>query len=147
MMTIGHSLCCRFTGWRGPRRAASPSGSPGGTLRGSSKQTRPLMIEKDFNVAFIADLALREKQIQQNYRPVIAVHKWFARRPGTLFRGLILSEFADPPLADTFFKANDFPGRLVVDPFMSGGTPLPEANRSGCGVRGIDILPRVAWLA
>src|ERR1035437_8438017 len=24
--------------------------------------------------------------IQQNYRPVIAVHKWFARRPGTLFR-------------------------------------------------------------
>ena len=24
--------------------------------------------------------------IQQNYRPIIAVHKWFARRPGTLFR-------------------------------------------------------------
>ena len=39
------------------------------------------MIEKDFDIAFIADLAAREKQIQQNYRPVIAVHKWFARRP------------------------------------------------------------------
>ena len=45
------------------------------------------MIERDFDVPFIADLALREKQIQQNYRPIIAVHKWFARRPGTLFRG------------------------------------------------------------
>jgi hypothetical protein len=30
------------------------------------------MIEKDFDIPFIADLALREKQIQQNYRPVIA---------------------------------------------------------------------------
>ncbi|MBL7186825.1 MAG: hypothetical protein ISS70_10915 [Phycisphaerae bacterium] len=37
------------------------------------------MIEKDFDIPFIADIALREKQIQQNYRPVIAVHKWFAR--------------------------------------------------------------------
>jgi len=42
------------------------------------------MIEKEFDIPFIADLALREKQIQQNYRPVIAVHKWFARRPGIL---------------------------------------------------------------
>ena len=46
-----------------------------------------IMIERDFDIPFIADLALREKQIQQNYRPVIAVHKWFARWPGTLFRG------------------------------------------------------------
>ena len=41
-------------------------------------------IERDFDIPFVAGLALREKQIQQNYRPVIAVHKWFARRPGTL---------------------------------------------------------------
>ena len=46
------------------------------------------MIEREFDIPFIADMALREKQIQQNYRPIIAVHKWFARRPGTLFRGL-----------------------------------------------------------
>jgi len=51
------------------------------------------MIEKRFNIAFVSGLALREKQIQQNYRPIIAVHKWFARRPGTLFSSLLLSEF------------------------------------------------------
>jgi hypothetical protein len=28
------------------------------------------MIEKDFDIPFIADLALREKQIQQNYRSI-----------------------------------------------------------------------------
>ncbi len=43
------------------------------------------MIEKNFDVLFISDLALREKQIQQNYRPIIAVHKWFARRPIGLY--------------------------------------------------------------
>ena len=41
-------------------------------------------IEHRFDIPFIAAMALREKQIQQNYRPVIAMHKWFARRPGTL---------------------------------------------------------------
>jgi putative DNA methylase len=44
-----------------------------------------LSIEKKFDIPFIASLALREKQIQQNYRPIIAVHKWFARPLGTLF--------------------------------------------------------------
>ena len=104
------------------------------------------MIERDFDIPFIANLALREKQIQQNYRPVIAVHKWFARRPGTLFRGLILSEFASTPLRDTFYVANDFPGLRVADPFMGGGTPLLEANRVGCDVIGYDINPMAYWI-
>jgi len=68
------------------------------------------MIEKKFDIPFISDLALREKQIQQNYRPIIAVHKWFARRPGTLFRGLILSEFVDAPLWESFYRANKLQG-------------------------------------
>ena len=41
-----------------------------------------MSIERDFDISMIAELALREKQIQQNYRPIIGVHKWFARRPG-----------------------------------------------------------------
>ena len=104
------------------------------------------MIEKDFDIPFIADLAQREKQIQQNYRPVIAVHKWFARRPGTLFRGLLLSEFSDGPLREVFYKANDLSGRRVADPFMGGGTPILEANRVGCDVTGFDINPMSYWI-
>src|SRR4030042_1796361 len=104
------------------------------------------MIEKNFDIPFIADLALREKQIQQNYRPIIAVHKWFARRPGTLFRGLLLSEFSDKPLREVFYKSNNFPGRHVADPFMGGGTPILEANRIGCNVTGFDINPMSWWI-
>jgi adenine-specific DNA methylase len=105
-----------------------------------------MSIERNFNVTFVADMALREKQIQQNYRPVIAVHKWFARRPGTLFRALILSEFVDGPLEAAFFRSNNLSGIRVADPFMGGGTPLLEANRLGCDVVGYDINPMAYWV-
>lgn len=104
------------------------------------------MIERDFEVSFIANLALREKQIQQNYRPVIAVHKWFARRPGTLFRGLLLSEFSSRPLREVFYQANDLDGICIADPFMGGGIPLIEANRIGCNIIGYDINPMSYWI-
>jgi adenine-specific DNA methylase len=105
-----------------------------------------MAIETNFNIPLVAAMALKEKQIQQNYRPIIAVHKWFARRPGTLFRGLVISKFSDRPITETFFRANDFSGRLVADPFMGGGTPLLEANRVGCDVMGFDINPMAAWI-
>ena len=105
-----------------------------------------MSIETRFDIPLIASLALREKQIQQNYRPIISVHKWFARRPGTLFRALVLSELGDRPLAESFFTANDFSGRAVADPFMGGGTPLLEANRVGCDVVGYDINPMATWI-
>jgi len=77
------------------------------------------MIERDFDIPFIANLALREKQIQQNYRPIIAVHKWFARRPGTLFRGLLLSESIEKPLCESFYESNEFRG-IRKDLFFYG---------------------------
>lgn len=104
------------------------------------------MIEKNFDISFIANLALREKNIQQNYRPIIGVHKWFARRPGTLFRGLLLAEFSERPLREAFYEANEFAGRRIADPFMGGGTPLLEANRLGFDVVGFDINPMSYWI-
>jgi hypothetical protein len=109
---------------------------------------RPIapMIEYNFDVPFISGLALREKQIQQNYRPLIAVHKWFARRPGTLFRGLLLSEFAEGPVSEEFYRSHDFGGKCIADPFMGGGTPIVEANRTGCATIGFDINPMAWWI-
>ncbi len=105
-----------------------------------------MSIERRFDVPLIAEMALREKQIQQVYRPFIAVHKWFARRPGTLFRGLLLSEFVDEPLHESFYRSHDLADLRIADPFMGGGTPLVEANRIGCDVDGIDINPMSAWI-
>jgi len=105
-----------------------------------------MSIERNYSIRLIASLALREKQIQQNYRPIIAVHKWFARRPGTLFRGLLLSEFGNKPVEETYYRTNSFEGVMIADPFMGGGTPLLEANRIGCNVIGTDINPMATWI-
>lgn len=105
-----------------------------------------MSIEDNYNIGFVAGLALREKQVQQVYRPIIAVHKWFARRPGTLFRGLILSEFGQRPVEQSYYQAHTFEGINVADCFMGGGSPLLEANRVGCNVIGTDINPMAAWV-
>jgi adenine-specific DNA methylase len=106
-----------------------------------------MTIENRFDVGFIARLTAEEKQIQQNYRPVIGVHKWFARRPGALFRGLLLAEFrADRPLPESYLASNELAGITVCDPFMGGGTTLFESNRLGCNVVGFDINPMAYWV-
>jgi putative DNA methylase len=102
-------------------------------------------IEDHFDTRLIAELAAAEKQVQQSYRPIIGVHKWFARRPGTLFRGLMLAELDGRPLGESFFVAHDF-GGIALDPFMGGGTTLFEANRVGLSVVGYDTNPMSRWI-
>ncbi|RYM39428.1 DNA methylase [Meiothermus sp. PNK-Is4] len=105
-----------------------------------------MSLEQDFDIPFVAQLALKEKQIQQEYRPVIGVHKWFARRPGTVFRALLLSEFVGPGLEQHYYRGHDLSGLVIADPFMGGGTPVLEANRLGCDVVGFDINPMAYWI-
>jgi len=102
-------------------------------------------MEVNYDETLIAGLAAAEKQVQQSYRPIIAVHKWFARRPGTLFRGLALAELDQRPLAEHFFESHDFDG-VCLDPFQGGGTAMFEANRLGLSVIGYDTNPMSRWL-
>lgn len=103
-------------------------------------------LARRFDVPFANRLALREKQLQQRYRPLIGVHKWFARRPGSLFRCLLLAEYGGPaPLAQGYYQAHRLRG-VIADPFMGGGTPIYEANRLGLHVIGADINPMAWWI-
>lgn len=105
-----------------------------------------MSLERDFDSTFAAALSLREKQIQQNYRPLIGIHKWFARRPGTLFRNLLLSEFnGEEALSTAFWRGHELRG-VIADPFMGGGTTVFEANRLGLSVIGSDINPMAHWI-
>jgi adenine-specific DNA methylase len=105
-----------------------------------------MSLEQHFDAAFATSLALKEKQIQQNYRPIIGIHKWFARRPGSIFRCLLLAEFnGSEPLDQSYWKAHKLQG-VIADPFMGGGTPIYEANRLGFHVVGTDINPMAHWV-
>jgi hypothetical protein len=114
----------------------------------STTDNRPFCrsLESRFDIEFTASLAQKEKQIQQSYRPIIGVHKWFARRPGTVFRNLLLAEFnGENSLQEDYWRAHQFKG-VIADPFMGGGTPIIEANRLGFSIVGADINPMAFWI-
>lgn len=107
---------------------------------------REISIERNFPVVQINRLARRESQTRQFYRPVYSVHRWWARRLGSVFRAIILSVFSeeDEDVWARFFRPNNLGGKVVLDPFMGGGTTIVEALRVGCKVIGVDLNP-VAW--
>jgi adenine-specific DNA methylase len=113
--------------------------------RNEARLRQPFALESRFDAAFTARLALREKQVQQSYRPIISIHKWFARRPGTLFRNLLLSEFGSGEVSAEFWRPHNIEA-VIADPFMGGGTTMFEALRLGAGVVGRDVNPMAYWL-
>ena len=94
----------------------------------------------------LSALARHEAHRKSLHRPPYYLHKWWARRTGTVVRGmlldLLLPRGAD--VMDAFYGAHDFSNVTILDPFMGGGTTLGEGLRLGCRVIGSDVNP-VAW--
>lgn len=103
-------------------------------------------IEKDLPIEKLNPVAMSEGNSK---KPVYQMHKWWARRLGSVFRMIVLAAFGrqDESEADIwhrFCNGVDLGGKIVLDPFMGGGTTVVEALRLGCRVIGVDINP-VAW--
>jgi len=103
-------------------------------------------IEKTMPVEYLNAVAMAEGNAK---KPIYQMHKWWARRLGSVFRMIILSIFSSKEESDTdiwrkFCNGADLKGAVVLDPFMGGGTTIVEALRLGCKVIGVDINP-VAW--
>jgi len=102
------------------------------------------LIESDnFPVDFLSAIAKRESWRKEIYRPVYHIHKWWAKRLGSIFRGILLSCLfpEDASLADNFYNIHNFSGVSVFDPFMGSGTTIGEAHKLGCTAFGRDINP------
>ncbi len=102
------------------------------------------LIETDhFPVEFLSAVGERESWRKEVYRPIYHVHKWWAKRLGSIFRGIILGclEPAGSDLTKTFYKKHDFSGVSVFDPFMGSGTTVGESHKLGCSALGRDINP------
>ncbi len=56
---------------------------------------------------------------RQYYRPVYSLHKWWARRPGALFRSIILLA-AKPELSATLFHRVGNDGLVADSPYFQG---------------------------
>jgi putative DNA methylase len=94
----------------------------------------------------LSALARHEAHRKSLHRPPYYLHKWWARRTGTVVRGMLL-DLLLPRKTDvmgSFYRAHDFSDITILDPFMGGGTTLGEGLRLGCRVIGSDVNP-VAW--
>ena len=104
-------------------------------------------IEEGFPIVEINRLAEPERNA---FKPIYQMHKWFARRASCVFRAILLGALkpAGTDIMEEFYKDHtndpDTNGKVILDPFMGGGTTVVEALRLGCKVIGIDLNP-VAW--
>jgi putative DNA methylase len=105
------------------------------------------LIETDrFPFEAISKLAERESWRKEVYRPIYHVHKWWAKRLGSVFRGAILGCMLkeDDDLLASFYESPENGRTVVFDPFMGSGTTVGEAHKLGCVALGRDINPVAA---
>ncbi|MBI3911079.1 MAG: DUF1156 domain-containing protein [Armatimonadetes bacterium] len=102
-----------------------------------------------FPLAAVNALAALENHNKHLHRPTHYVHKWWARRPGSVFRALLLSLLLPPEedVWERYYTGVDLNGAVLLDPFMGGGTTVAEALRLGCRVIGSDLNPVAYWTA
>lgn len=116
-------------------------------MRTRHKGSGPLtFLENGFPIDDLHRLALNEGNSK---RPIYQIHKWWARRLGSVFRTLLISSFLEPDekykdFLGKFYNGFSLEDRVIYDPMMGGGTSLVEGLRLGCKVIGCDINP-VAW--
>lgn len=101
------------------------------------------LIERDeFEFEFLSRIAERESWRKEIHRPIYHVHKWWAKRLGSVFRGILLgAALKDEDLKFEFYRRHDFSGMTVLDPFMGSGTTVGEAHKLGFSALGRDINP------
>lgn len=111
------------------------------TPRHNNSKAQSLIVVDEFPFEFLSTVAERESWRKEIYRPIYHVHKWWAKRLGSVFRGILLGcllpEKTD--LGRAFYRKHDFSGIAIFDPFMGSGTTVGEAHKLGCAALGRDI--------
>ncbi len=110
--------------------------------------TAATALESDFPQIEISQIAEQESWRKEINRPIYHIHKWWATRLGSVFRGITLGALSQPG-TDTweqFYKTHDLAGKVVLDPFMGSGTTLGEAVKLGAKAVGCDINPVSTFL-
>lgn len=116
----------------------------------ASATVTDVLLEGEFPFAGLAALSQADHRLSD---PVYASHKWWARRPRSVIRALILAAHLPASTsADEFWKlfSSDEPllkGKLVGDPFSGGATTLVEGARLGASVSGSDVDPLAVRIA
>ena len=99
--------------------------------------------DDDFPFERLSRIAERESWRKEIYRPIYHVHKWWAQRLGSVFRGILLGALTPKgtDVLELFYSPVRFPDAVIFDPFMGSGTTIGETLKLGGKAIGRDINP------
>ena len=102
-------------------------------------------IENDFPFEKIDPIAENESYRKEINRPIYHIHKWWAKRLGSVFRAIVSGALTSGEWKD-FHSHQKYSNKVVLDPFMGSGTTLGEAAKLGANVIGCDVNPVSTFL-
>jgi putative DNA methylase len=111
---------------------------------------QPTLLEDGFP---FRELSILTKADRRGRDPSYGVHRWWARRPPALVRGILLAAFSRPStsLVDFWRKFSHaeahLKGKRIHDPFLGGGSTVVEASRLGASTSGTDVDPLACLIA
>jgi putative DNA methylase len=103
----------------------------------------PTALEVDFPAGPLSRIAERESWRKEVHRPATSTHKWWAKRLGSVFRGIIVASLTDSgtQMLNVYENGARLDAITVFDPFAGSGTTVVEAAKLGANVIGWDINP------
>lgn len=100
-------------------------------------------LEVDFPAEAFSHVGLVESWRKEVHRPATSTHKWWAKRLGTVFRGIITSAVATDAAEalHLYSSRTSLEDLIILDPFGGSGTTAVEALKLGARVVSFDINP------
>src|SRR5579859_5514396 len=88
-------------------------------------------LERDFPAAELSHIGEHESWRKEVHRPATSTHKWWAKRLGSVFRGILTSAITENQTAalEAYSSRTRLDGLTVFDPFAGSGTTIVEAAK------------------
>lgn len=115
-------------------------------LNNLQEDLRPIEKTDGLPVESLSKLVKIEGRGPEVSRPPLYIHKWWAKRFGSVFRSILLGILLDnnEDIWAAHYHNHNYPDICILDPFMGSGTTLFEASRLNTKIIGCDLNP-VAW--
>src|SRR5258708_20496631 len=90
-------------------------------------------LERDFPAAALSLIGERESWRKEVHRPATSTHKWWAKRLGSVFRGILISAVTvnRTDAVAAYESASRLEGLVVFDPFGGSGVTAFEPAKIG----------------
>jgi putative DNA methylase len=100
-------------------------------------------LEEGFPSVMLSKVGTQESWRKEVHRPATSTHKWWAKRLGTVFRGIITSATtpSDADAEPAYSTKTNLNSLVILDPFAGSGVTAVEVVKLGARAVSFDINP------